>query len=367
MSASTNSRFQLRKYNGSSDKKSISTIPRIPVSYNTSSLDALSHPIDFGLRATLTQKNKIMVAEDKENSMAVGAYACNIKDMRVFGQKRTVYYAFDFNVDPKFRNQSISQLFFKDLDQSLLEDTTAPILFGSSAKSNSPIKKNAGKINLFHYCDQRQCAWKVDEMIPMEPLEQPQYSIRIWEESKSENIKMRWNNAFKNFNFTPYDFNDLIEYNHKYHLTTYVATLKRGSSISEASISVWDQDLLFTLKDTTGLQQKHRQLFSCYALGEDKDLLFSTLLKHVHNEQLKQNVSYLFVGFATTDPVAKYFPLIKGIKNLEFSAYLRVNSSQEMSVFNEAIEKNVPLFNDPRDFGTTVFYKDIIETPRSKL
>eukprot|EP01132_Coremiostelium_polycephalum_P010261 gene10261-12585_t len=361
-----NNKFQIRSYNGSNDKNQLNKIPRTPITYSNNNIFASSHPIDFGLRPTLTQKNYISVVENTENSMAVGAYACNIKEMKVFGKKRTVYYAFDFSVDPKFRNQSISSLFFSDLDRSLAQDTTssngAPILFGSSSKINSPIKKGASKINLFNYCDQVQCAWKVEEPFPIRPLDA---GIRIWEETDSSKIKMRWDNAFKNFNFTPYDFNDLLKFNRRYHLTTYVATMRRGKKVSEASISVWDQDLIYTLKNENGIQ-KHRQLFSCYSLGENKDELFQTLLKHVHNEQLKQNVNYLFAGFSFTDPIIKHFPLIKGIKNLEFSAYLKVNSAQEMSVFNEAIEKNVPMFNDPRDYGCTIFYKDI-ETPKSKL
>eukprot|EP01132_Coremiostelium_polycephalum_P005773 gene5773-7183_t len=338
-------------------------IPRLPIFLNPNCLDSISHPKDIRLRASLTEKFKITVAEDINSKNTAGAYAFNVKLMRVFGEPRTVFYTFDFIVLPQYRNQAISGMFFENLDQSVSDKSnhiplglnSSPIVFGSSLKTNSPMKKSAGKINLFNYSDQRQFAWRVERFAEIDPL--PGFSIRIWEESNIDLIKMRWDNAFKNYNFTPFDFRDLLVHNRQYCLDTYVATLRSRNSdkISEASISVWDQDLLFTMKNKSGVPLKHRQLYCCYAIGEHGDLLFQHLLRHVHNEQFKQGVSYLFCGFSLNDPITKHFPLFEGIKNLDFDSYLRVDSPEEMESFRKAInEKNIPCFNDPRSLITSI-------------
>ncbi|KAF2076731.1 hypothetical protein CYY_001988 [Polysphondylium violaceum] len=358
-----NSKFLLRVFEKAKDFTSISQIPRVPTTYSLNGLEAISHPKDFTLRASLTKRNSLVVAEDQETKKAIGSYGCNIKDMRLFGKKKTIFYAFDFNVHPDYRNQQIGGLMVRDLDNNIKKEhmktpANEPLLFTSTSKENVSAKKMVNGIDLNHYCDQKQCAWKVDQLLPLPQLQWEQLTIHITEEKNSRIIKNKWEKAFGEYNFIPDNFDDLLTFNKKYHETTYIAQLRKGNVvISEASISLWNQDLLFQIQNTTSATtQKHRQLYSCYSMGFEKDFTFDYLLTYVHNQQFKRGINYLFAGFAGTDPIIKHFPLIPGIKDIEFSAYLRVNNKEERTLLERAIDAQTPIYNCPRDYGSVHFY-----------
>jgi len=359
--AQNSSKFLLRGFQKAKDFNSISQIPRLPNNCSLSGLEAVSHPKDFSLRASLTKRNSIVVAEDKETKTAIASYGCNIKDMKLFGKKKTIFYAFDFNVHPDFRNQQIGGLLVKDLDNNIKNEhvkspANEPLLFTSTSKENTSAKKMVNGIDLNHYCDQRQAAWKVEHELPLPQLQWEQLTIHVTQEKNSSIIKNKWEKAFGEYNFIPDNFDDLLTFNKKYHETTYIAQLRKGNVvISEASISLWNQDLIFHLQNAGGNTQKHRQLYSCYSMGFEKDFTFDYLLTYVHNEQFKRGINYLFAGFAGTDPILKHFPLIGGIKNLDYSAYLRVNNKEDRKALEYAVDAQTPIYNDPRDYGIIYF------------
>ncbi|KAF2073811.1 hypothetical protein CYY_004869 [Polysphondylium violaceum] len=357
------SKFLLRAFDQIKDMKPISEISRLSTSTKLDAMEAISHPKDFTLRAGMTQRNKIIVAEDIESKRSVGSYGCNIKDMKVFGRKKTVFYAFDFTVNEEFRNKSLGKLFINHLNQSvnneyLKNPDNEPLLFASTSKSNGSINKVLGGVEMKEFYDQRQCAWKLDEEMVLPSMHGSQFSVHVYQEKRLKQVKRQWEDNFKSFDMTPYDFNDILVHNNQYYETTYVAQLKKDDKVfGEASISLWNQDKIFSLKDKKGSSKQHRQLFSCYSNGFEKFFTFDYLLKYVHNDQMRKGVDYLFGGFAINDPIIKHFPLVNGIKNLDFTANVRLNNQQESKLLQKSRDESTPYFNDPRDYGVVAFHE----------
>ncbi|EGG21555.1 hypothetical protein DFA_01441 [Cavenderia fasciculata] len=354
-----NNRFVLREFSEEKDLNAISSIPRLPVSYNYNALEGMSHPIDFTIRPTLTKNHKIIVAEDRQEHQAVGAYACNIKDVIVCGEKKTLYYMFDINVHPEYRGHSISNMFFRDIHSAVKQDNRSTILVASTSKNNAPIKKATGNIEMTPQYDQCQMAWKVSSPVKVNSLPSNCSQVRFMKVIENEDVKIRWDNAFQQYNFIPSSFSDILVDNQKYHESTYIATMQCNGQLYEASISIWNQDLIFTLKNRQQQTQKHRQLYCCYSLGEDQetsDTLFRYLLQRVHNELYSQGINYVFAGFSMTDPIRQHFPLLPGIKSLEFTSIARFSTPTEFTQFKS--QSNYPIWNDPRDYGILMLYPE---------
>ncbi|EGG15313.1 hypothetical protein DFA_10147 [Cavenderia fasciculata] len=303
-------RFILREFKSEQDMEAITTIPRLPQSYNFNLLEGMSHPIDYSIRPSLTKFSKVVVAEDRDRRQTIGAYACNIKDVI----------------------------------------------------NNVPITKATSNFEMYPQYDQCQMAWKLDHQVRVIPLNSNTYlqAPRVTKIYHNQEIKERWTNAFQQYNFIPSDFGHILQDNEKYLESTYVATATTVDGyLYEASISVWNQDLIFTLKNRLQQVQRHRQLFCCYSIGQDKeqsDTLFQFLLQHVHNELYSQGINYVFAGFSMTDPIRCHFPLLPGIKTLEFTSIGRFSTTSELNQFKS--QSQLPIWNDPRDYGILMLYPE---------
>eukprot|EP01133_Synstelium_polycarpum_P012819 gene12819-15043_t len=329
-------------------------------------LEVISHPISYEIRPQLSQRHYIKVIEEPSTG-AIAAYGCNIKSMRVNGKKVTVFYIHDMCVNPDYRNLSISAVFFNHVMQTMKSEKSNTILFGSTfgLQGGGTINKRADNLNAAVLCDQLQAAWRLDGPVTIKslPLDSP---VTIWKEYNPAAVKSHWTVAFRNHNFTAYDFNDILLVNSKYHETTYIAQLTFGGQTTEASISVWNQDLIFDLRSRSNQPRKHRQLYSCYAIGPHSSMLFDHLLQHVHNDQYEQGVSYLFAGYDKSDPIAKHFPLLPGIKCMDFVARTAfVGPTADFEEYRSKLSiPGHPTWNDPRDYGVLLLYP---ETSTSKL
>ncbi|KAM9958142.1 hypothetical protein ACTFIW_013122 [Dictyostelium discoideum] len=98
------------------------------------------------------------------------------------------------------------------------------------------------------------------------------------------------------------------------------------------------------------------QLYACYTNETPMDggiNLFHELLKFVHNDCLKHKVDYLFIGLAKTDPIETQFPLLPGIKSLNFTLHFCMGNLDKS--LREKISTR-PFFQDPRDYGIVMFH-----------
>eukprot|EP01133_Synstelium_polycarpum_P007632 gene7632-8928_t len=352
------SNFFMRPYDAIKDRDAVSKIPRLPVSFDPMALEAISHPIAFDIRPSLSKRSVIACLEDTNAGRPVGAYGFNIKDMRVNGQRNTVFYMLDICIDPTYRNQSISSIFFNSALPAVREESKRfnTVMFGSTFKlksGDSTVVRRAKGIQAVKLCEQRQSAWRVESEVAMSNLE----DVTIYEEKDQSRVKSLWNSAFSKFNYTPLDFSDITDYNSKYVQTTYIAEMTVNGTLIQASISVWDQDQIFNLRDRTGDNKKHRQLFSCLCTekSERGDELFRHLLQRVHNDMYKQNVDYLFIGYDVQDPVAKHFPLVPSLKCMDFVVHTSFfGSEKDFEKYKNDISKSEACWNDPRDYGILV-------------
>ncbi|KYQ89426.1 hypothetical protein DLAC_10090 [Tieghemostelium lacteum] len=361
-------RFFLRNYS-TDDYEAIKDIPRVPVFLEKDEgVIAVSHPIDFTYRPKLTKDHIIKVVEDTQNEGAVvGSFCMSQKNVKVFGKEKKLYYVFDYSVRKDYRDQKITTLFNNHVEKTMKQEVLdnpecPPFFYASGTKDNIATKKRMSDLGIVPFCTQVQSGWKVDTKIDL-PALPSDIEVQVRVEESVEKINKSWTNAFKDYNFTPMDFSDILDHCKQYCKKTYVLQFtKKGSNevVVESSITIWNQDLLYTLKDSNGKVSPHRQLICCYSVGEEqyKDLAFQYLLKKVHNEQLKEGIDYLFIGLPETDPLIHHFPLIPGIRSLQFNGYLNVNNPKDQELLKEAEEKKIPMWNDPRDFGSLFLYKE---------
>ncbi|EGG16027.1 hypothetical protein DFA_09699 [Cavenderia fasciculata] len=353
-------RFSIREYDSIKDCVSISKISRIPFSSDVNAMEGVSQPISPEIRPKLSKKSRVVVATDNQNGQTIGSYSCNIKDVMVGGSKKRLYYMFDVNVDPNYRGMSITKNYLTDLFSLLKKDKKSDsIMMMSTTRTNVPMLKSAASFAVNPIFNQHQYAWKLEGPAALESMPSDCSNLKVWTERDTNAIKKHWSKGLGKFNFIPSNFDDLLVFNQRFHCTTYVASMNRGDRNIEASVSVWDQDLIFTLKTKSESTQRHRQLYSCYSIGgteDEKDWLFRYLLKRVHNNQYSQGINYLFIGLSETDPIRKHFPLIPTIKDLDFVALCHFQSPDTEKLINECMATNQPIWNDPRDYGILLLY-----------
>ncbi|EFA84183.1 hypothetical protein PPL_03258 [Heterostelium album PN500] len=354
------SNFVLSKIINQNTEKGNRSIPRLPPVVDNKKIIAYSHPRSYQIRPSLTPKHETIHAYDKESKRVAGSYSCNIKDQKINGYNKTIVYTFDYSVHPDFRRHGLFTILLRDMINKT-HSNDAVISASVLKKPDSPSFKGCMNVGFRYFCDQFQYAWPSDHMIPLEPLPHG-CEMQIWEEKDNKFIAERWQAAFGHWNFIPQDFNELLSYNQKYIAGTYFAQMRHGDTVSEASISVWNSDLIFNLSSGSA-DKSHRQLFSCYSMGEHGDFVFEQLLKHVNNHQHQQGVNFLFAGFSEFDPIRKHFPLFRSIKTLDF-AHIIYTSSEEEWNFLQQKKQVVPVYNDPRDYGILTLLRD---TPLASL
>ncbi|GAM26828.1 hypothetical protein SAMD00019534_100030 [Acytostelium subglobosum LB1] len=315
------------------------------------------------IRPSLAPNNKITIVEDRSDN-TIGAFSSTVREDRINGQLRHSHYGFDINMLEKFRNGGMAMTIFEKMIRGFLEKDGS-LCYGSSLKTAANVvNRKMDQIGVRHYCDQHQHAWAVDFPVPLEAVPN-NVQLKIWEEEDKALTKKRWDDYFKDWNFVPNNFNEILEYNKKYCYKTYMARLERDGHVSEASISVWNQDLIFTLSSqmpaTMHRVQSHRQIFSCYTYGDDKDFLFNYLLRYVHNKQYQEGVEFLFIGLSELDPINRYVPLLRGIQSLTFSFIVGAKAKEDYESLWSVASK-VPVYNDPRDYGVLMLIKEFVSS-----
>ncbi|KAF2073227.1 hypothetical protein CYY_005454 [Polysphondylium violaceum] len=341
------------------DKDIFSKICRLPHDINLNTLKAYSICYDYSIRRSMAQNGYIYVAEDKDGTNVMGGICVLEKKLRLGGKEKIFFYPFDAIVEPKFRSYRILQRLTDYATNLYMEHSDYdPIIYTSTSVVNTRMDKFYNNTAMVKIIDQVQHAWKVD--IKLQPSQFCYDSrFKIWKERDDEIVKKKLNQYFKDYEMCPVEFDDLLL--NKFWKYTYFAQWTQGDKVYEASISIWDQNKVCTLidlekKENTKL--KFFQIFGCYTSGNPENVkidIFQELLKHVHNDCYHNGIDFLFIGLSKTDPIDKYFPLLSGIKSLNFALHFCVGNTETKE---EALAlSNNPFFQDPRDYGIVLLHQ----------
>jgi len=181
----------------------------------------------------------------------------------------------------------------------------------------------------------------------------------IFQERNVDRVRLKLRQAFAHFDMVPEDFHDLV--NSKYHMGTFFATCKNtNGTMSEASISIWNQNLVSPLKVAgTGECKKYFQLYAPYSFGPYGNKLFHELLLYIHNHCFKMGIHYLYINLDENSNMRHFFPLQKGFevnKYLEVVQPLTQQAEDQLKFIVNNKRKDV--FSDPRDHSALVVYPD---------
>eukprot|EP01132_Coremiostelium_polycephalum_P001141 gene1141-1448_t len=356
--------FQISDYDASKHRD-INKISRLPPILNPHALQAYSELLDCKIRSSLIENGQTRVVEDSKTKKPVAAYSSFTKTINWFGTIRDIIYVFDFIVSPDYRNKSISHIFTRDQHDKVTnyqkKNSMPPLITGSFNIGNTASNKISNGGDYIMFADQKQTAWQVTHELPI-PFLPPTYTVHFWKEENVSITKKRWEIAFRDYNFCPIDWDDILVRNSAFYLGTYVLELRYGTKrVSQASLSLWNQDLIFTMKEKTHQSiQKHHQIFSCYSTGPDKDLAFKILLTKIHNMSYRNGVNYLFAGFYNSDPMVKHFPLIGGIKDLDFCYTIKPLCQEDRKTIIDKKNQPIKYWNDCRDQGVVLLFRDNI-------
>ncbi|EFA76554.1 hypothetical protein PPL_10323 [Heterostelium album PN500] len=297
------SKLKFREYDELVDDQMLLSIPRIPPTVITHGLIAVSHPITFTVRPSLTPNHHIIITDGEEDRL-VGVYAYTIREMRVLNGTRMAHYAFDCNVMPDQRNNGLSLLIIDYMLSQPMKKEGA-IVYASSLKTRANVViRKSGNLGARHYCDLYQHAWHCDFPVKLDHIPKD-VEIKIWEEKDVDVIKAQWDAYYGPWSFTPIDFNEILRFNRKYYMTTYNAQLRRKGT----------------------------------------------------NQQFKQGVRFLFIGLSELDPIKKHFPLFNSIQSLIFSFLILTKDEEDWDNLMK-VKDIKPVYNDPRDYGVLMLHRD---------
>jgi len=219
-----------------------------------------------------------------------------------------------------------------------------------------PTKKSQHELQRVPFSTMYQYIWRLDT-----PLSHKKFidNTIIHQERDAERVCQKLSQAFAQYDMAPLDFHDLV--GSKFNVGTFFASCKNNSgSVSEASLSIWDQNLVSALRVTkTGERKKYYQLFAPYAVGPFGNKLFHELLIYIHNYCHKMGIHYLYINLDENSNMRQFFPLQKGIevnKYLELVQPLTKEAEGQIKTIVKNKKKNI--FSDPRDNGAVVIYAD---------
>jgi len=201
-----------------------------------------------------------------------------------------------------------------------LEDLTKDVFskafeYVNQGSVDRPVRNPLHEHENVPYSTMYQYIWRLDT-----PLSHKRFidNTIIYEERDTETVCVKLRQAFSQYDMVPMGFHEITE--SRPYKGTFFATCKNNSGgVSEASISIWDQNLVSTLRITkTGESRKYYQLFAPYAVGPFGQKLFHELLLYIHNLCFKTGIHYLYINLDENSPLRHFFPLQKGFQVNQF-------------------------------------------------
>eukprot|EP01133_Synstelium_polycarpum_P003445 gene3445-3912_t len=349
LKAKIKANIEVREFRQSDDQYT-SKFSRIPVTTPLHLIEAASSPPSYTTRPSLYRNNVIVVAADKTTGDVIGCNFCAVKNVLIDGETVQIFLVCDGVVNSSLKGLNLSLDFVNtmlSLGRERYGNNNRFLVESIVYKGNTPVIKML-KILKAHSLSHMRYVWRSTRPVPLTTNMVANMPVKIYNEQDGAKIKARWEQAFKDFNWILEDFDDILIGGANYHQTTYIANVNG----SEASISVWDSDKIFIMKDKNQNNVKHRQLYSAYAMGPDRDELFQHLLKHVHNDLHAQGVYALVMEIDESNPLNRFFPLVEGIAPVP---YLKACHRNTVDIdMSELGSPNKPFWVDPRDPGIVI-------------